>query len=116
MPGYGWLHLALAALRNVQLFDGRNPVVQTVTFTAARACSRVFVGVEDSAGGASAAADDDAPAAGCRPKPRPEGPVHAPIVMPIATATTDTRASRSKEIRCPPRPRCLLYTSPSPRD
>src|ERR1700676_404142 len=103
MPGCGLLHFAYAALRNVQLFGGRYPVVQTVTFTAARACLRVFVGIEGSAGGVSAApADDtlaDALAPGCRPEPRAEGPraadpraedpVHAPIVMPTPTASTN---------------------------
>src|SRR5580692_4000811 len=107
MPGYGSLHRADTALRNVQLFGGRYPVVQTVAFTRARACLRVFCGVAGSDGGVSAAfvvgvlavaatvVDELAPG-WCPESAAPGSPSHAPSVSPTATVATNATASSNR--------------------
>ena len=111
IPGYGSLHLADTALANVQLFGGRNPVVQTVAFTRASACLRVFGGVAGSVGGVSdapvagvrtaAAAEADPASAAGEPAPGrwpeaalPGKPSHEPSVIPMPAVSANASASR----------------------
>ena len=115
IPGYGLAHLADTALTNVQLFGGRYPIVQTVTFSTASAWLSVLAGVAGSVGGVSAvpiagvrtAADPavaDEPAPGCWPESaRPGKPSHEPSVIPMPAVSTNASASSSTGTRRSPR-------------
>ena len=81
IPGYGPLHFADTALTNVQLFGGRYPVVQTVAFTSASACLRVFGAVAGSVGGVSAA---------------PSAAVRAAATDPDAAAAAEPRRAAGR--------------------